>query len=123
MARAVKPERPSMREGVSISTRRRSNSHGQDVALPPSYIDDKAAIESRKTGTEDESKVSGRVGPRHFQCKKCPLDGAENDPNNSRRFTRSPRRQVPRACPARSGQALAHMRGKEIDEDGIWTIP
>ena len=27
---------------------------------PLAKIDDKAAIESRKTGTEDESKVSGR---------------------------------------------------------------
>src|SRR5262245_50911211 len=34
----------------------------------------------------------GKDGPRHFQCKKCPFDGAENE-NSRRLLTRSPRRQ------------------------------
>ena len=39
-----------------------------------------------KTRTKDESKVSGKTRPRHFQCKKCRFDGLENETNNSRRF-------------------------------------
>jgi len=39
-----------------------------------------------KKRTNDESKVSGTTIPRHFQCKKCPFDGLENETNNSRRF-------------------------------------
>ena len=31
--------------------------------------------------------MSGMTCPRHFQCKKCPFDGLENETNNSRRFT------------------------------------
>jgi hypothetical protein len=54
--------------------------------------------------TKNESKVSGTSVPRHFQSKKCPFDGLENETNNSRRFIRSPRRR------ARAALAITQYR-------------
>ena len=34
-------------------------------------------------------KCLGSSLPRHFQCKKCPFDGLENETNNSRRIAAS----------------------------------
>ena len=41
----------------------------------------------------DRVRRERRINPK-FQCKKCRFDGHKNDPNNSRRFIRSPRRRA-----------------------------